>query len=508
MRNNVTSKKKKGKKRIVAVVVILLLLVAAAGFVLLRGKRAVESPSLTTEKAFTGTISVVTEGSGSIEAASTKAVTLEYDGKLDTIYVEAGDHVSVGDEMAVYDTDTLDAVIEQKEAELDEINSQIGSLDDSGSSVITAPVSGRVKRIYAAEGDVVSDVVELNGGLLEISADSKLKVEFTCSDTSLSEGDSVTVEFDTWSVTGTIEEIEDGKIRVTIADDTSYMVDTEATVRGKSGAVLGTGKLLSNHPYLVIADYGIISSVEVTRESNVSAGDTLFERTDAQYNQAYLDLLTDREELVDDLRELREYQKNPVVVSEYDGYIVTLDVLEGMPYEKDQQFCTVADEATLDLKVEIDELDIDGVEAGQNAEVVFDAFEDVTYEGTVKKISGIGQNTGGVTTYTVTVELEGDEHIKNAMSATATITLETKDNVLLIPVDAVETLDGQKYVDVVKNGETIQTAITVGLMNEDYAEVTEGLSSGDEVVVNKQKSKDLFSTMMEQQQSMIDEMRE
>ena len=44
-----------------------------------------------------------------------------------------------------------------------------------------------------------------------------------------------------------------------------------------------------------------------------------------------------------------------------------MDAMEGMTYEKDQQFCTIADAEKLNLKVEIDELDIDDVEVGQEA---------------------------------------------------------------------------------------------------------------------------------------------
>ena len=194
-------------------------------------------------------------------------------------------------------------------------------------------------------------------------------------------------------------------------------------------------------------------------------------------------------------------------MSDYDGYIVTLDVLEGMPYEKDQQFCTIADAGTLNLKVEIDELDIDGVKEGQKASVVFDAFEDETYEGTVEKISGVGGNAGGVTTYTVTIAMEGNTHLKNAMSATASIELESKENVLLIPVDAIETIGDEKYVQVVNGEDTVQTPVSLGLINDEYAEVTEGLTNGDQIVVTTRSSMDLFGSMMEQRQNMMDSMK-
>lgn len=503
-------KEQRKKRKLWPILVVILLLVILA--VYLWGQQTghpsggTQTADLKTEAACIGSISVTTEGSGSVEAASTKAITLEYDGKLETIYAEMGDQVQAGDELAIYDTDALDTVIESKEAELDQLNSTISQTSSSGSTTITAPVAGRVKRIYASDGDVVSDVVDANGGLLEISADGKLKVEFDKPDTAISEGDTVTVDFDSYTVDGTVEKIEDGTVTVTIPDDTEYSVDTTAVVRGKSGVKLGEGVLLSNHPYLVTAEYGVIDDVNVTKTSKVSVGTTLFTRKDADYNQDYLDLLSDREDLIDEIQELKEYQKNPVVTADCDGYIVSLDVIEGMTYEKDTQFCTIADSESLHLKVEIDELDIDGVEVGQNATVVFDAFEDETYTGTVEKISGVGSNAGGVTTYTVTIALEGNARLKNAMSATATITLDSKDSALLIPVDAIETSDGQKYVQVVDGGTLTQTAVTLGLINSEYAEVTEGLSSGDLVVVNSTDSEDLVTQMMAQSQQMRDSM--
>lgn len=253
-------KGKKGKKRWLIVLVVLLVLLAAFLFMLgsFRGRSEQSAAGQSEATVSTGSISVTTEGSGYVEAASTRAMALEYDGKLETIYVEKGDEVTVGQTLALYDRDALDSVIETKESELAQINSSIAELDDTGTSVISAPVGGRVKRIYASEGDLVSQVMENYGGVAEISADAKLKVEFDCAEGNVSEGDPVTVEFDSWSVSGTVVSSGDGKVCVTIADDTEYKVDTEAVVYGRSGTRLGSGKLQSNHPYLVTFDYGTI----------------------------------------------------------------------------------------------------------------------------------------------------------------------------------------------------------------------------------------------------------
>ena len=194
---------------------------------------------------------------------------------------------------AIYDPDALDTVIKTKEDELDELNSNISSQSRAGSSSITSPVSGRIKKIYAEEDDDVSDVTERYGGVAEISADGKLKVEFTLgsgSGTSIHPGDEVQVEVDGHMQKGTIARVDDRNLCVTISDDGKYDLGESADVTTRSGERLGSGKLASNHPYLVRFDYGIIDSVRVEENESVYSGTVLFTLRDAAYNRQYLQM--------------------------------------------------------------------------------------------------------------------------------------------------------------------------------------------------------------------------
>lgn len=496
--NKVQGKKKKHTGRNVLIIVLVL----AALFAVWRfmggtrpGQTASTESQLNTATASIGSISVIAEGSGYVEPASTKAVTFPYDGKLKELSVETGDQVKSGDVLAKYDADDLDDAVDAKKQELSDLNDQIAAAGSEGSSSITSPVKGRVKRIYASSGDVVSEVVDRNGGLLEISADGKLKVEFQNEKSSIRVGDSVTVEFDSESVTGRIVSAGDGQYTATIPDSTDYQVDTAVTVRGSSGERLGEGKLESNSPYLVRANYGVIDTVEVSKTSQVDVGTTLFTRKDSDYNSTYTDLLSKREDKVQELQDLLDFQKDPVIKADCDGYVATLDAVEGMRYTKDAQLLTIADAQGMDLKVDIDELEIDGVKVGQKADVSFDAFEDETFEGTVEKISGVGTNTGGVTTYSVTISLSDDTRIRDAMSATAKITTESKTSALLVPSEAIIAEGSDRYVEIVENGDVTKVQVTTGLANETSTEILSGLSEGDTVVL-QDSQRDAFSDYM------------
>jgi HlyD family secretion protein len=108
-----------------------------------------------------------------------------------------------------------------------------------------------------------------------------------------------------------------------------------------------------------------------------------------------------------------------------------------------------------------------------------------------------------VTRYTVTISVPGIDKVKTAMSATATIVLHEQEDALLIPVDAVSTVDGEKCVSVWKDGQEQVVPVTLGLVNNTVAEVLEGLSEGDEVLVDSKSDLEKMMDVMKQSQEAV-----
>ena len=103
---------------------------------------------------------------------------------------------------------------------------------------------------------------------MEISADGKLKIEFKPSQT-VKTGDSVTVKFGEYSVSGKISGVSSGKATAVISDSYYYDVDTKASVYNSSNKKLGSGKLKSNSPITVKGDKGTVSDIEVSKHQKV-----------------------------------------------------------------------------------------------------------------------------------------------------------------------------------------------------------------------------------------------
>ncbi len=116
---------------------------------------------------------------------------------------------------------------------------------------------------------------------------------------------------------------------------------------------------------------------------------------------------------------------------------------------------TIADMSTINVEVKVDETEIDKVAVGQKAKIRVDAFGDTEIEGEVTQKTplavGKSQTSGGLSTninvqeakeFRVVLQLvDLSEELKNSlrpgMSATATITTQTVQDVIAVPLQAV-----------------------------------------------------------------------
>lgn len=238
------------------------------------------------------------------------------------------------------------------------------------------------------------------------------------------------------------------------------------------------------------------------------------------------------------------------------GVVTAVNNTNGDSVQNGKAVLNIVDMSAIKVKVAVDELDITKVKTGQKAQVKFDAIEDKTYEGTVEQIAEVGTSSNNVTTYDVVVQIANPEGIKLGMNANVTIQVESKENALVIPAEALVETNGKKYVRVAEasnssgtgtnaagqigqgesaapvpntqtsqgennnsgkapNGKSAQTTndsqgtrnrqnqpgtrnpsssqasanvgrlveIKTGMENENYIEVTEGLSEGQKVVI-------------------------
>lgn len=104
------------------------------------------------------------------------------------------------------------------------------------------------------------------------------------------------------------------------------------------------------------------------------------------------------------------------------------------------------------------------------------------YEATVIEIGeAVESQTGGLFTVKAITDVGGDK-LSSGSAVKLTVDTFRTENALLIPYDAVHFESEQAYVFVIEDGKAVRTPVTVGLINDDTVEITEGLREGAQLV--------------------------
>jgi HlyD family secretion protein len=149
---------------------------------------------------------------------------------------------------------------------------------------------------------------------------------------------------------------------------------------------------------------------------------------------------------------------------------------------------SVTPSGALQVKLNVSENNIAGVNVGQKVRITLDAFPGAQeWRGTVVAVDPAETILGGAVYYQTTVLFdEADERIKSGMTANAWIVTTMKDDALYVPASALHDRDGSKFVLVRASaqGDVAERAVTLGVTGKmGVVEVLNGLSEGDEVVI-------------------------
>ncbi|PJC40506.1 MAG: hypothetical protein CO042_03445 [Parcubacteria group bacterium CG_4_9_14_0_2_um_filter_41_8] len=140
-------------------------------------------------------------------------------------------------------------------------------------------------------------------------------------------------------------------------------------------------------------------------------------------------------------------------------------------------------EATLEIEVDIPESDISKIIIGQETKITLDAFGDEReYTGSVTFVDPAETLISDVVYYRVKAAFSDSGQVKPGMTANVTIITDMKENALYVPVRAVKSRNGDKYIEVLENGLVVEKIITLGLRGDEGIEILSGLEEGDEVI--------------------------
>ncbi|MDO5603284.1 MAG: efflux RND transporter periplasmic adaptor subunit [Oscillospiraceae bacterium] len=192
----------------------------------------------------------------------------------------------------------------------------------------------------------------------------------------------------------------------------------------------------------------------------------------------------------DELESLRSQLDDCTLTANSSGTVTSLNATVGST-PVDGAIAVIQDTEKLKLSISVPEYDIGNIKVGQTAHITSDATGDAVITGKVTQVSktaasgGNGSSSGFACE--ITIE-NGANGLLIGMNAKANILLSSKDNVFVVPIDAVGTdTDGGKVVYVKTSGQGANAVfepvpVTTGEENDYYIEISgDGLEEGMEV---------------------------
>ena len=267
---------------------------------------------------------------------------------------------------------------------------------------------------------------------------------------------------------------------------------------------------------------GRVSKIYVSEGDSVKRGDLLFsmDSTDVSKSIEAAELAISISEK--NIEKAQAKLADNATIAPVSGVLSALSVQEGQQVTAGMAVGQVVSTTEQQVVIEVDELDIPLVKLGQKAVIRVDALEDREFSGRVEKIAELGLTMGGITTYDVTIALENPEDIRIGMSCSAEIIIDSREETLILPVDAVTKENGKRCVKVLLAGADLSDSRTwrkndagesvpyelreveMGISNELEAEILSGVAEGETVLVEKENAMlQLMRQMQQQRQAMM-----
>ena len=440
-------------RRKILVTVVAVLVVAglgALGLNRLRQGRVAAQRNLQTAQVQRGTLVATVNTAGTVQAPSTVNLTFQVAGQVEEIRVKEGDRVKAGQVLAVLDSADLELQVANAEASLKISQARLEQARQA------APGDLAAAEASLASARANYEAAKAKAGL----NDAQLTVARTALD----------------KATIALQDAQAAYERVSWRPGASALPQAktlqQATIDYEAAKANYDLQVANINDTAVKSAYAQLMSATANL-AKLKAGSTSTELAiaEAQAQQAEIALQQAKNKLA-----------QTRLVAPFDGTVTRLNLLVGQMVNAGAQVASLADLTALEVVADMSEVDVARIAVGQEVNVTLDALADRTFQGHVTRVALAGTAVQGVVNYPVAIRLDRpDPAIKPGMTANASIIVERRDNVLLVPSRAIRSQSGRRYVRVLYKGQTIDVPVQVGLTGDGGVEILPDPAAGETV---------------------------
>lgn len=172
----------------------------------------------------------------------------------------------------------------------------------------------------------------------------------------------------------------------------------------------------------------------------------------------------------------------------FSGTITRSSIQTGDQVNINQEAFRMDDLSTLYVELQVSEVDINLIKAGQEVSLSLDAIRDKEYQGVVIEKGLVGIESGSVVNFNVTVKIiDADQDVRPGMTSEVEILISQNEKALLVPNQAIrsDATGAQVIYKITENGEATAVAIQIGASSNTHSEILSGdVKAGDQILLN------------------------
>ncbi len=264
-----------------------------------------------------------------------------------------------------------------------------------------------------------------------------------------------------------------------IIHEVSPVVGSIQKLISTTGSVLPKNRLEIKPPVNGRVENILVAEGDIVKTGQILAWMSSTERA------ALLDAARGQSE--EKLKYWQEAYKAIALIAPIDAEVIVATTQPGQTVTTTDAVIVLSD--NLIIRAQVDETDIGKITLGQKAIVSLDAYPQVKIDAVVEHLYYESETVNNVTIYKV--DLKPDkvpQFFRSGMNATVDFISETREDVLIIPLEAVIREKDQAYCLVSKgiSGQAKQQ-VKLGLADERNIEVLSGLTAADKIIIKGQK---------------------
>jgi HlyD family secretion protein len=481
---------------LVALLILVALLGGGAYFARRRLQAAdsqASAPQYATAQVVQGPLVADVLGFGSLQPQDLAPLSAPTSGTVEQVFVQQGDQV---------DKVKLQKDLESLAAALGVPADQaLQASQDVASIPVTAPQTGRVVQWSVNVGDSVQQ----GGALAQIVDDSHVVIQAGLVPYDYQHaavGDAVTVHFDQFAgngVPGTITALSPNPtpnsagyfeypVTITLVNPGLLQprMQGEVTIHTPSGdyplpqpvTITGYGK----STVVVSPVTGTVETEAVPTDGWVQQGQVLATLGGPNAITAVAQARAQVDQDQTTLEQDQQTETELTVISQLNGTVGNWFVQPGQRVGQGQALGMVFNSQAMNLSIQVSELQVANVQAGQPVIVTVPGLPGKTFSGKVTAVNEMGTSQNGLATFGVNISVQATSGLRPGMTADARIVIQTVQNAILVPVEAVIQQNNRAEVEVLQDGRPVAVPVTVGLVNDQYAQITSGLQVGQTVI--------------------------